>query len=89
MPMMNYHINNNTNYKHKNNLHSISFDPHVTLVIFKQYKWFIVTVILDGHGSQEVTSKPLLMILLFFSQMQCNPFKTKNKVLLKISYNDN
>jgi len=55
------------------------FNPHETLVFFKQCKWSDVAVKFDGHGSQE-NSKTLPTILLFFSQTQLNPWFTEKKL---------
>lgn len=50
----------------------MSFDPHVMLVFFKQCNCSSDTIEFGGHISQE-NSKPLVTILLFFSQTQLNP----------------
>jgi len=56
----------------------MSFNPHETLIFFKQCKWSDVAVKFDGHGSQE-NSKTLSTILLFFSQTQLNPWFIEKK----------
>lgn len=50
----------------------MSFGPQVMLVFFKQCNCSRDTVEFGGHISQE-NSKPLVTILLFFSQTQLNP----------------
>lgn len=67
-------------YHNQYNLRSMSFNPHVTFVFFKQCKWSNVAVKLDGHGSQEENSEMLSTILLFFSQTQLNPWLTKKNI---------
>lgn len=70
----------------------MSFDPHVTLVFFKQCKRSNDVVVFDGHGSQEENSETLSTILLFFSQTQPSPLFTKkninfiNKLRMFITY---
>lgn len=67
----------------------MSLDPHVTLVFFKQCNCSRETVEFGGHISQE-NSKPLVTILVFFSQTQLNPkFATKKIILIIINVSKN
>jgi len=72
-------------YRNQYNLHSMSLNPHVIFVFFKQCKWSNVAVKLGGHSSHEENSETLSTILLFFSQTQLNPWFQK-KILIILSY---